>query len=138
HQLSRDGSSGSIWTVSKVWRDEYDTLSLMNLYGVDDQWRNTSSNPTPQSNIQIKYYVDKKANRVLLATPDDALGRPVELPFTDGKDDTGYFVTFTVPSLKFWDLVIIDKTSQIKIDGWAGDWQGTAPLQVHATAVSNG
>ncbi|MGH8048380.1 MAG: glycoside hydrolase family 66 protein [Chthoniobacterales bacterium] len=138
HALSKDGRSGTIWTIAKVWRDEYDALNLVNLNGVDTQWRNTTGNPAPQSNILLKYYVDKKAQRVLLATPDDGLGRAVELSFTEGTDDVGYYVTFTVPSLKFWDLVIIDKTSRIKTDGWPGDWQGSASSQVHASAVSSG
>ena len=134
HELSKDGRSGAIWTILKIWRDEYDALSLVNLNGVDTQWRNTSANPTPQRDILLKYYVDKKVRRVFLATPDDGLGRATALPFTDGSDEDGYYVTFTVPSLEFWDLVIFDKTNRVKTDGW----QGAAPAQVHASAVSNG
>jgi dextranase len=138
HSLSKYGTGGTIWTVAKLWRDEYDAVSLINLSGVDDRWREPCSNPTPQTDIQLKYYVDKKVQRVLVATPDDGLGRPVELSFTEGTDGGGYYVTFTVPSLAVWDLVIIDKTTDIKVDGWPGDWVGTAPTNIHEVAVSGG
>lgn len=137
HALSKDAQSGTIWTILKEWKDEYDTLSLINLNGVDPQWRNVSSNPAPQSGVLLKYYMDKKAQRVLLATPDDGLGQAVELPFMEGVDGPGYYVTFTVPSLRFWDLIIVDKTSRIKTDGWPGDWSGTAPAALHSTTISN-
>ncbi len=137
HTLSKDAQSGTIWTVAKLWRDEYDVLSLINLYGVDDQWRNLSGNPQFQQNISLKYYVDKKVQHLYLATPDDGLGRPQELTFTEGTDASGYFVQFAVPSLKFWDLLIFDKTTRVKVDGFPGDWTGTPPALVHQWTVSN-
>jgi len=138
HALSRDGSGGTIWTVSKVWRDEADALSLVNLNGVDTQWRNTSGNPTRQTDIQLRLHVDKAVQRVLLATPDDGLGQAVELPFTEGTDEGGAYVEFTVPELQVWDLVIVDKRTEIKVDGWPGDWTGTAPTGIHEVVTTGG
>jgi dextranase len=138
HTLSTNALPDTIWTVVKLWRDEYDTVSLINLHGVDDQWRNLSGSPQFQQNISMKYYLDKKCQRLYLATPDDGLGRPVELAFTEGTDALGYFVQFTVPSLKFWDLLVFDKTTRVKVDGWPGDWTGTPPSRVHEWSVSNG
>ena len=138
HALSKDAQPGTIWTISKLWRDEFDAVSLINLYGVDDQWRNLSGNPQFQQNILMKYYLDKKVQHLFVATPDDGLGRPQELAFTEGTDNLGYFVQFTVPSLKFWDLLIFDKTTRVKVDGWPGDWTGTPPALVHQWTVSNG
>ena len=60
HTLSKNGQSGSIWTIVKLWRDEFDTLNLVNLNGVDEVWRNRSARPPAQSNIAMKYYTDKK------------------------------------------------------------------------------
>ena len=137
HALSKDAQAGTIWTVVKNWRDEYDAASLINLYGVDDQWRNLSGNPQYQQNILIKYYLDKKCQHLCVATPDDGLGRPLELSFTEGSDNLGYFVQFTVPNLKFWDLLIFDKTTRVKVDGWPGDWIGAPPSRVHEWTVSN-
>lgn len=138
HTISKDGASGSIWAVAKIWQDEFDTLSLINLNGVDDLWRNRSARPPEQTNIAVKYYVDKKVQHLYVATPDDGLGRPLELPFTEGTDGGGYFVEFTVPKLEFWDLLVLDKRTDIKIDGWPGDWVGTAPTNIHAVTVDQG
>lgn len=138
HSLSKDGSAGKIWTVARIWDGEYDSVSLINLHGTDDQWRNVSANPEPQSEIHLKYYMDRKCRRVLVATPDDGLGRPHELPFSEGRDDGGYFVELTVPSLQWWDLLIFDKTARIKTDGWPGDWQGEVPAAIHGMAVNAG
>lgn len=138
HALSKDGSAGKIWTLSRIWDGAYDTVSLINLNGVDDVWRNVSANPQFQANVRVKYYMDKKCRRIHVATPDDGLGRPQELAFTEGSDGGGYFVEFTVPSLKWWDLLIFDKTSAINVDGATGDWHGTAPGEVHEMTVSNG
>jgi hypothetical protein len=134
HALSKDGSAGKIWTVARICDGEFDAVSLINLNGVDDQWRNVSANPQFQTDIQLKYYLDAKCRRIHIATPDDGLGRPQALPFTEGSDGGGYFVEFTVPSLKWWDLLIFDKSSRVKADAW----YGTPPEQIHAMTVSDG
>ena len=138
HAVSKDGVSGSVWAVAKIWRDEFDTLNLVNLNGVDDLWRNRSARPTAQTNIALKYYVDKKVRHLYVATPDDGLGRPRELSFTEGADPGGYYVQFTVPALEYWDLVVLDKRTDIKADGWPGDWTGAAPTNIHAVTVDDG
>lgn len=138
HSLSKDGSAGKIWTLARIWDGEYDAVSLINLNGVDDQWRNVSANPEFKTGIQLKYHMDKKCRGILVATPDDGVGRPQELPFTEGTDGDGYFVEFTVPDLKWWDLLIFDKTSRIKTDGWPGDWNGSATDAIHGMTVSQG
>lgn len=134
HALSKNGSSGKIWTVGRIWDGEYDTVSLINLNGVDDQWRNVSADPQFQTNVQLKYYLDAKCRRILVATPDDGLGRTQDIPFTEGTDGGGYFVKLTVPSLKWWDLLIFDKSTRVKTDAW----YGTPPSAIHATTVSEG
>lgn len=138
HALSKYADAGTVWAVARLWRDEYDALNLINLVGVDNAWRNTSPNPAPQADIQLKYYVDKKVQRLYVATPDDGLGRPRELAFTEGADGGGYYVEFTVPSLEYWDLVVVDKRTDIKVDGWPGDWTGEAPANIHAVTVDDG
>ena len=136
--LSKDASPGSIWTVVKLWRDEFDTISLINLHGVDWSWRNRSARPTEQVHVHLKYYVDKAVQHVYVATPDDALGRPLELPFTDGVDGGGRYVEFTVPKLEYWDLVVLDKRTDIKVDGWPGEWGGAPSPFVHEVAIDEG
>jgi len=136
--LSKDGQSGTIWTVIKQWKDEFDTISLINLHGVDTDWRNRAARPPARFNVNFKYYVSKKIQHVYLATPDDGLGRPQELSFTEGTDGLGQFIDVTVPRLDYWSMLILDKRTEIKVDGWPGDWQGTAPAGVHEVTVAGG
>lgn len=138
HALRKDAHSGAIWTVGKRWHDEYDAISLINLNGVDTAWRDPSSNPTPQNQIELTYHVDKKVRRLLIATPDDGAGQATEIPFTEGVDEGGAYITFTVPDLTVWSLVIVDKTTGIKVDGWPGDWQGAPPGEMHTVSVDQG
>ena len=138
HALSKNGQSGAIWTTVRLWHDEFDTLNLINLNGVDELWRNRSGRPPAQTNIALKYHADKKIQQVYVATPDDGLGQPQALAFTEGSDSGGYFIEFTVPRLEYWDLVVLDKRTEIKIDGWPGDWTGAAPADIHATTIDRG
>ena len=108
HALSRQGVSGAIWTVAKVRNDGAIALNLINLNGVDDQWRNVSGNPIPQTNIVLQVRTDRNIQRVWVASPDDGLGRLQELPVQSGQDTHGGFVAFTVPKLTFWNLVWLE------------------------------
>jgi dextranase len=107
HNLSPRGDSGAIWTVAKVRDDGTLALNLVNLNGVDDQWRNPSVNPVPQTGIALKVHANRNIQSVFVATPDDGLGRLQELPFQAGADENGPHAAFTVPALTFWDLVIL-------------------------------
>jgi dextranase len=107
HRLSPDGEAGAIWTAARERADGTLALNLINLNGVDDQWRNPSANPTPQKNVVLRIRPDRPIRRAFLATPDDGLGRPRVLPIAKGADDVGPFVAFTVPQLTFWYLVIL-------------------------------
>ena len=103
HRLSSDAESGAIWTVARERADGTLALNLINLVGVDDQWRNPCANPAPQTNVVLKFRTDRKIRRAFLATPDDGLGRPRELPIQ--QDEAG--VAIVVPRLEFWNLAIL-------------------------------
>ena len=107
HTLSPRAESGAIWTVAKVHDDGTRALSLINLNGVDDQWRNPSGNPTPQTRIALKIRTDQPIQRAFVATPDDGLGRLRQLPFQSGQDADGAFVALAVPRLEFWNLLLL-------------------------------
>ena len=107
HRLSPDGESGAIWIAVRERADGTLALNLINLNGVDDQWRNPCANPTPQKNVALRIRTDRKFRRAFLATPDDGLGRMRPLPFKTGADATGAFVELAVPRLEFWDLVAL-------------------------------
>ena len=108
HRLSADGEAGAIWTAARERADGTLALNLINLNGVDDQWRNPCANPTPQKNIALRIRTDRPFRRAFLATPDDGLGRLRPLPFQSGADAIGAFVELAVPRLDFWDLVVLE------------------------------
>ncbi len=114
HVLDKNASSESIWTVVKVRDGEYDAVSLINLFGVDTQWRNRSDPPSVQRNIRLKYHLDRPVRKAWLATPDDGTGRPQALEFAEGRDEHGYFVEVEAPRLEYWDLLIFDKRDKIE------------------------
>jgi dextranase len=109
HTLDKNARSESIWTIVKLCDGEYDALNLINLFGVDNLWRNRSDPPQVQTDIHLKYHFDQPVCQIWLATPDDGLGRPQTLSFTEGRDEAGNFVEFSVPKLEYWDLVVFDK-----------------------------
>ena len=107
HKLDKEGGAGTIWTLARQRADGVLALNLINLNGVDDQWRNPCANPVPQTNIVLNVRPDINIRRVFLATPDDDLGRLHELPLQTGSDAAGNYVTFTIPRLEFWNLVML-------------------------------
>ena len=104
HRLSPDGESGAIWTAARERADGTLALNLINLNGVDDQWRNPCANPAPQTNVVLNIRTDRQIRHAFLATPDDGLGHLRELPI---KRDEAGVVVVVVPRLEFWDLVIL-------------------------------
>ena len=107
HKLSPRGDSGTLWTVARARAEGTLAISLINLNGVDDQWRNPCSNPVPQTNIALQVRTEVPVRRIWYATPDDGLGQPRPLTFQAGRDASGGYVAFTVPRLEFWDLVVL-------------------------------
>ena len=47
-------------------------------------------------------------NLLWLASPDVNHGVPQSLSYTKGSDSTGTYITFTVPSLLYWDMMWLE------------------------------
>ena len=105
HRLSPDAEAGAIWTAARARADGTLALNLINLNGVDDQWRNPCANPAPQTNVVLRIRTDRKIRRAFFATPDDGFGRPRELSI---KQDESGIAVVAVPRLEFWDLVVLE------------------------------
>ena len=106
-----DGSGNAVWTVLKHSTD-YDIVHLINLLGHDNQWRHTASTPTTQNNLAVKYYLgpNVSASGVYVASPDVNHGLTQSLSYTTGSDSTGNYVSFTVPSLQYWDMIYVRRS----------------------------
>lgn len=113
HLLSPRGAAGAIWPIFHESPNGTLVLNLVNLNGVDDSWRNPAANPVPQTDIALKIRADRPVRRAWLATPDDGLGRPRELPFESGTDAGGPFVALAIPRLDFWSLVWIEPAAPV-------------------------
>ena len=92
----------------------------------------------PSTRTVTRCKLGRKVRRVWLATPDDGLGRAEALPFEEGNDAGGYYITFTVPELLFWSLILVDQRPDIVVDGSPNDWRGTPPELIHAVTVDQG
>jgi hypothetical protein len=61
-----------------------------------------------QTDIGLRHHVgDNTAEGVYLAGPDLDFGRSMSLPFTNGRDEQGRYIEFTVPRLAYWDMVYL-------------------------------
>lgn len=109
--ISGNGSSNTIWFLSRHCR-EFEVLHLINLLGNDDQWRNAAGSPPLLTNLSVQYRLGPNAtiNRVYFASPDTNHGVMQSLPYVSGSDSQGNFVSFTVPSLLYWDMIYFDRS----------------------------
>lgn len=109
--LSANATAGTVWNMVKR-KSNYDIIQLINLVGNDDQWRNSAVQPTFQTNLGVKYYPgpDATASGVYLASPDADRGVTSSLSYIAGSDTRGNYIQFTVPSLKYWDMVYVKRT----------------------------
>jgi dextranase len=104
-----------VWAFAKA-RGGTNVLNFINLLGESSiNWRDnlgTYPTPIPQSNFTAKYYFGGGAiDSVQLASPDFNNGAVLTLPFATGADAGGNYVQFTVPSLYYWDMIVIGKGS---------------------------
>lgn len=96
---------GGIWTLVRS-TPVGDAIHLVNLVGVDnDLWRDTAPVPERQENVTLRYRVEdpESIQEVLWASPDDSALAFEPLDFITGD---GY-VELTVPSLAYWDVVLV-------------------------------
>ena len=63
---------------------------------------------------------NRKASRVWVASPDSHAGAVQELSFSQNGDD----VTFTLPSLEYWTMAVMEGESQVYITGEAVKKEG--------------
>ncbi|WP_051758447.1 glycoside hydrolase family 66 protein [Rossellomorea vietnamensis] len=97
---------GSLWYTAKE-KGKKQMIHLINLLDADSiDWRDTfATHPKPieQKQIGIKMETDREVNKVWFASPDIDGGAPQTLPH-DQKDQS---LSFTLPSITYWDMVVI-------------------------------
>ena len=109
--LSGNATGKTIWFLSRH-TSEFEVLHLINLLGNDDQWRNIANTPPLLTNLSVKYRLGPDANvsGVYFASPDLNHGVMRLLPYFTGFDAQGNFISFTVPSLAYWDIIYFERS----------------------------
>jgi GH15 family glucan-1,4-alpha-glucosidase len=110
---STNGSAGTVWTFARS-KTGTDVLHFINLLNVSsNDWMDTNATkpaPTKQTNVAVKYYYGSGSpSAVSFASPDVNGGIAQTLSFTTGSDGGGNYVSFTLPSLSYWDMVWVTK-----------------------------
>jgi len=113
--VTSTATPNSIWAITKS-DNSHEILHLINFAGeTSTEWQTgacgdctyTSPHPAPTtlSNLTVKYYYLKPIQNVFLASPDINGGTTTNLAFTAGSDSGGSYITFTLPSLQYWNMV---------------------------------
>ncbi|MEQ6390598.1 glycoside hydrolase family 66 protein [Bacillaceae bacterium S4-13-58] len=101
-------SKESVWSFTKE-KEGYEILHLINFSNYKFlAWRDDFGNyPEPQElqDFQLKYYTNSDVEHIFMASPNLNQGSMMELKFSKGKDAQGPFLSFKVPSLKYWDMI---------------------------------
>lgn len=111
---STNGAPGTVWTFVRS-QPGRDVIQLVNLLGnSSSDWQDTNASyppPPVQANAVLKYYYGTgTVSGVTLASPDINGGAAQALSFTSGSDASGNYVQFTVPSLQYWDMLMVNKS----------------------------
>lgn len=85
-----------------------EVLHLLNFAGATTlQWRDdrgTQHAPRLLSPLPLQLSTERAVRRIWVASPDANGGAPSDLAF----DQRGGKVTFTIPSLRYWDMVVVE------------------------------
>ncbi len=98
---------GSVAVFGKDLGNEQ-VIHLLNFTNANSlNWRDTNgTQPTPDAivNTKVSFSTTKTVKNVWMASPDYQDGTPQVLSFTQ----TGGNVVFTLPSLQYWDMVVVE------------------------------
>lgn len=98
---------GSVWNFTKQ-KENKEILHFINFTEATSmEWKDKMGEQTePESihDVPITIHSEQEVGRMWMASPDINHGSAIELKF----DQKGDQVTFTLPSLKYWDMVVIE------------------------------
>ncbi len=100
-------SQGSVAVVNKSF-DDKEVVHLINFSDVSSMdWRDTNANqpePILINETEVEITVSKDIKNVWMASPDIDKGTPVAIDFTQ----VGNSVKVTIPSIKYWDMLVLE------------------------------
>lgn len=106
-----DAREDAIWVTTKENNEGEQVISFINLKGVDSlEWVDNygeQKEPEKQEDLAVLQHIKIMPEHIYLASPDIQEGIMTELSFEVGEDSEGSYVTFTMPELNYWNMVII-------------------------------
>ena len=107
--LAGEGSWNMIWPIVRE-SDHAVAVSLVNLPRARSlEWAQAlPGDPPLQEDLAVRLFTDQPVERIWWATPDgdDPAAQP--LTVTRGSEEAGAYVAFRVPSLLYWDLIVVE------------------------------
>ncbi|WP_338787086.1 glycoside hydrolase family 66 protein [Metabacillus sp. FJAT-53654] len=106
-QFSSQPEQGKIWSFAKQKANKKVIHFINFLDATTLEWRDTNANQAEPKNrkpLTVQIEETKPIKNVWMASPDKQNGVPIALPFTQDQNK----VIFTLPSLKYWDMVVIE------------------------------
>jgi dextranase len=110
---SNNATPGTVWTFARS-KSGTDVLHFINMLNLSSSaWMDTNATqpaPTVKTNVAVKYYYTSSIApvSVYVASPDINGGAAQSLTFATGSDSGGNYVTFTMPSLDYWNMAWIN------------------------------
>lgn len=91
----------------------FETFSLVNLTGLaHSHWEEAlPAAPTVQRDLQVRLNVPQTPRQIWATSPDGDCIAARSLDFGTGSDDTGSFVSFELPELNYWQMIVLDYSS---------------------------
>ena len=100
---------GAVWGFSSE-KANYKIIHLINFVNANSMaWRDadgTQTEPDILFNMPVGFAFSSKVNKIWIASPDIDGGSPMDIPFIQNNDS----VTFNLPSLKYWDIIVVEYT----------------------------
>ncbi|HEX2910625.1 MAG TPA: glycoside hydrolase family 66 protein [Chloroflexia bacterium] len=113
-EVSGEGKAGSVWAVMHETAT-YTSLNLINLQGLSNSlWNAFKETPAMLSDLQISVKLpDSQASaitKVWTASPDNSeVAWELEVERVKIAGDTSTWLTFKLPNLAYWSLVVFEK-----------------------------
>jgi len=113
---SNTAAAGNVWTLQKT-RNGFDILHLINFTAMNTRQMNDVQDPDGNyppapliRNLTVKMYRtgDGPIGALYIASPDINHGVAQSLSYSTGTDEGGWFITFTVPHLRYYDMVWLE------------------------------
>ncbi|WP_181833217.1 glycoside hydrolase family 66 protein [Bacillus taeanensis] len=105
--LRENPEKGTLWTFSKK-KGKREIFHLINLFDASTlEWRDTDGQqkePNVRKELQLSFQTDRIVDKIWFASPDVKDGVSIPLTFNQENEK----VTFEVPSLKYWDMVVVE------------------------------